>query len=189
MSRPVSINIEIGTKYGSLTVLARAVTENSSHRFFECVCDCGETVILRASHLYETRRYCTRSCRLLSDQRKNDLVGMRFGRWTVISQTDDIGNGTMWNCRCDCGTEKAVRGWQLTGGDTKSCGCALLEKLTIHKTPEAKTKARNKSSLAYNKRNPARVMANQIKYRASLDRATPSWLTDEDWAAMKWRKS
>ena len=29
----------------------------------------------------------------------------------------------MWNCVCDCGTERVVRGKSLRGGISKSCGC------------------------------------------------------------------
>ena len=27
----------------------------------------------------------------------------------------------MWLCRCDCGREKIVRGYELTSGGTRSC--------------------------------------------------------------------
>ena len=57
-----------------------------------------------------------------------DLIGKVFGRWTVISHshvTRTKSNSTVhhWNCKCDCGTERSVRGDSLTRGHTKSCGC------------------------------------------------------------------
>ena len=57
-----------------------------------------------------------------------DLTGLRFGRWTVVSRADDkiMKSGyheIMWNCKCDCGTERVVRGKSLTGGISQSCGC------------------------------------------------------------------
>lgn len=53
------------------------------------------------------------------------LKGKRFGRWLVLSFAGlDKYRHTLWNCRCDCGTEKVL------GSDafrenrgTKSCGC------------------------------------------------------------------
>ena len=64
-----------------------------------------------------------------------DLTGKRFGRWTVLGRAPDhvCDSGyhqIMWNCRCDCGTEKAVRGKSLRYGISKSCGCLQREELS-----------------------------------------------------------
>lgn len=48
-----------------------------------------------------------------------DLAGQSFGRWTVRHRI----NGKMWMCRCECGMERSVRGFTLTSGGSKSCGC------------------------------------------------------------------
>lgn len=38
-----------------------------------------------------------------------DLSGRKFGKWTVIREAPR-GNGRIrWICRCECGTERAVR--------------------------------------------------------------------------------
>jgi len=56
-----------------------------------------------------------------------DETGNRYGRLTVISfsHSRPVGNGmmAMWNCRCDCGSEKIVGGTSLRIGETASCGC------------------------------------------------------------------
>lgn len=58
-----------------------------------------------------------------------DLTGKRFGRWTVISLAgkrifpNSYGKH-LWNCRCDCGTEKIVQGGNIANGWSLSCGCA-----------------------------------------------------------------
>ena len=54
-----------------------------------------------------------------------DLTGKRFGRWTVVSESDlrDCNGNIMWNCKCDCGREKAVSGNSLRKGCSTSCGC------------------------------------------------------------------
>lgn len=59
---------------------------------------------------------------------KEDLTGQRFGRLTVICQTDDHVSKSgcikaQWLCRCDCGNEVAVIGTNLKRGNSKSCGC------------------------------------------------------------------
>lgn len=59
-----------------------------------------------------------------------DLVGMRFGRLTVLKalpKCDDYSR--LWECRCDCGAVHIVRGASLRRGLTKSCGCKRSEEL------------------------------------------------------------
>ena len=53
-----------------------------------------------------------------------DLTGNRFGQWTVIAwASKDTYGHNFWHCRCDCGTERAVAGYRLKSGVSKSCGC------------------------------------------------------------------
>lgn len=59
---------------------------------------------------------------------KQDLVGQKFGRLTVLEQADDyIDNKgkhyAQWRCKCDCGNEIVTLGNHLKKGNTKSCGC------------------------------------------------------------------
>jgi hypothetical protein len=57
-----------------------------------------------------------------------DLTGRRFGRLLVLRQdpTNKKYSKYRWVCKCDCGKEKSVIGYCLTGG-VKSCGCLLSE--------------------------------------------------------------
>lgn len=56
-----------------------------------------------------------------------DLTGQSFGRLTVLSVGERRGRKRYWNCRCDCGTEKAVHGDHLKAGRSRSCGCLNRE--------------------------------------------------------------
>ena len=61
--------------------------------------------------------------------RKKINIGDRHGRWTVVGE---VAPGTHTKrrhvlCRCDCGTEKSVDIYSLTGGGTYSCGCHRSE--------------------------------------------------------------
>lgn len=59
---------------------------------------------------------------------KIDMIGKRYGRLTVISQSESITPGRLlWLCKCDCGNECVVRGISLRRGDRKSCGCLSRE--------------------------------------------------------------
>lgn len=72
---------------------------------------------------------------LLEDEMSKliDITGRRFGRWTVLERAGSARRGftvsSLWLCRCDCGTEKIVRGDNLRNGSTQSCGCLRNERV------------------------------------------------------------
>lgn len=59
-----------------------------------------------------------------------DMTGKRFGRLTVIGRSEhrDSTTAVYWDCKCDCGTIKPIRGTTLRAGRAKSCGCLFEEK-------------------------------------------------------------
>ena len=62
--------------------------------------------------------------------RVQDLIGMRFGKLTVIARGQNLKNGkAAWICQCDCGKvkEKPVDGYTLKSGRVRSCGCMYFE--------------------------------------------------------------
>ena len=59
---------------------------------------------------------------------KNDLAGRKFERWTVLSYSHKVLTRSYWNCRCECGAEKAVPASELVRGGSLSCGCLMREK-------------------------------------------------------------
>jgi hypothetical protein len=57
------------------------------------------------------------------------LAGQRFGRLVVLSDAGNDGHGqSRWRCLCDCGREAIVKAAYLRTGDTRSCGCAHLDR-------------------------------------------------------------
>ena len=58
-----------------------------------------------------------------------DLTGKRFGRLEVIGRVANNKDRLMWLCKCDCGTQKILRGDNLKEGLTKSCGCYHKEQI------------------------------------------------------------
>ena len=61
-----------------------------------------------------------------------DLTNRQFDRLFVVSFYDIAPGGARWLCRCDCGTEKIVRGNNLTSKAVKSCGCLAKEGHPTH---------------------------------------------------------
>ena len=55
--------------------------------------------------------------------RRKDLTGMVFGAWTVLREAKLDGVKDVWVCRCACGKESVVRGGNLRGCYSRSCGC------------------------------------------------------------------
>jgi hypothetical protein len=62
-----------------------------------------------------------------------NLIGKKFGRLLVLSREGSNNRRqATWNCLCDCGKEYIVSTNALTTGNTTSCGCYVLEKVTKH---------------------------------------------------------
>ncbi len=60
-----------------------------------------------------------------------DLAGKRFGRLTVIEETErrGISGQIIWRCHCSCGTGPVyVMTSNLTCRNTQSCGCWQRER-------------------------------------------------------------
>ena len=59
-----------------------------------------------------------------------DLVNQKFGHLTVVKFSHSENGRAMWLCDCDCGnTNVIIKGKYLLNGDTKSCGCANIERI------------------------------------------------------------
>ena len=62
------------------------------------------------------------------------LLGMRFGRLTVISMLKKHGKKPKrWVCECDCGGRAIVNSYGLMTRGTKSCGCLMKEAISSAK--------------------------------------------------------
>jgi phosphotransferase system IIB component len=65
-----------------------------------------------------------------------DLTGQKFDRLTVIKRGEDYitpsgKRNIRWLCKCACdGKEVLVLGSSLKKGNTRSCGCLMIEKVT-----------------------------------------------------------
>lgn len=59
-----------------------------------------------------------------------DMTGKRCGMLTVIGYAGygRSSGQARWRCKCDCGKETTVNGYDLRSGKTKSCGCLMLKK-------------------------------------------------------------
>lgn len=115
--------LEIGARFGRLTALLALGGPGSK---YICICDCGETKAISA---YNMLKGDSSSCGCLAKGRPRnrnttDLSGKKIGKLSVVDMAPHvIGLGRMWNCVCDCGSNKVVRGHHLLSGIVTSCGC------------------------------------------------------------------
>lgn len=59
---------------------------------------------------------------------KMNLVGMRYGKLTVVSDyPSDERKQSRFVCECDCGNTHVTLGSVLKAGHAKSCGCLRVE--------------------------------------------------------------
>ena len=56
-----------------------------------------------------------------------DLIGKKFGRWTVVAREQSGVPRTLWVCKCECGGQKSVISTTLRNGNSQSCGCLQRE--------------------------------------------------------------
>lgn len=61
---------------------------------------------------------------MCESQNYSDMIGQRFGKWTVIAQSILLYSGRerlMCFCQCDCGTLRSIIPYSLKIGDTTQC--------------------------------------------------------------------
>ena len=131
----------IGMQFGRWTVLYRAddyICRNGKKRvMWHCRCVCGTE---RDVDAHSLKRGLSKSCgciQRLGDRMSTtqDLTGMQFGRWTVLSRAADHikpsgDHVPQWNCQCTCGNKGIVTGENLKSGHSRSCGCLTKEQLS-----------------------------------------------------------
>jgi hypothetical protein len=130
----------IGNKYNSLTVVGINSHKNKKGEvYFDCVCDCGNTIVLYG---YAVRSGERQSCGCRANDKElqkhlsghyEDLTGLVFNSLSVLKLARVYRAGRhnkiyrRYLCRCKCGNETEVLENNLKQGAVKSCGCALVK--------------------------------------------------------------
>lgn len=110
----------VGKKYNKLLVLHYSYTKNG-RVFWNCLCDCGNKTVVAAGALSKTK-----SCGCLPNKVRENLLGKKFGRLTVVSANFSKKTSS-WDCICDCGKYAVVSSGNLKNGNSKSCGCLHID--------------------------------------------------------------
>ena len=76
-------------------------------------------------------------------RKKIDMTGRIIGRLLVIEECGrDKHNKVLWRCRCECGNEITVLGYNLRSEHTTSCGCYKRERAAEAHTTHGMSKTR-----------------------------------------------
>ena len=110
-------------KFSKLLAIERAPKRNDKYTRWVCKCECGNIVEVRTDYL---RNGHTTSCGCEKNKhfKKYDLQGKKFGRLTVIGSKPP----EKQICQCDCGKVVEILTYNLTSGNTQSCGCLQRER-------------------------------------------------------------
>ena len=112
-----------GKKFGKLLVTGYAGTNKSGKPDWECKCECGNYCKVSAANL---KRGTTKSCGCI---RREDITGRRSGKLVAKRYIgSDAKGSSLWECTCDCGTNKVVAATSITSGSVRSCGCLRFQK-------------------------------------------------------------
>lgn len=123
-----------GEIYGRLTALFPIQEKGKRETKIKwlCKCSCGNFIIVSGNNL-KTKH--TQSCGCLytelsvykNEKKREEIIGKRFGRLTVISFHGIKNKRAHFLCKCDCGNEIIARMDHLISGATQSCGCLQKE--------------------------------------------------------------
>lgn len=118
-----------GMRSGSLVAVRFSGKKSPAGiRLWLCKCDCGGEKLATASHI---KQGLIGSCGCTAAIRAEEMVGKVFNRWTVLRHTGRNKAGdNLYECQCECGTRRIVKGGLLRASHrgSKSCGCLRDDK-------------------------------------------------------------
>lgn len=120
----------IGRRFFKLIVIEQS-TKKTKRVHWVCKCDCGNIIHVTTSDLNSGN---AKSCGSHREKEKENLIGKKFGRLTVISESfrgfakkTSRQSRTYANVKCECGKTKRVQIYYLKNKHTTSCGCVQVE--------------------------------------------------------------
>ena len=116
-------------RFGKL--VAKYRIKKNGNSYWHCVCDCGNEKDIYLQQLTSGKVTSCGCDKKKHTGNKERLLGKKFNMLTVIAFDHfDKNNKDYWKCKCDCGNETIVQGYNLTSGAVRSCGC--LHKKAIY---------------------------------------------------------
>ena len=106
-------------KFGLLTAIKPAKRRDDRYTRWVCQCECGNITEVRTDYLTSGH---TTSCGCEKEKhfKQTIKIGSKYGKLTPVAY--DTAQ-KQYLCKCDCGNTTYVIGYNLTNGNTQSCGC------------------------------------------------------------------
>lgn len=82
--------------------------------------------------------------------KKQNLIGFKFGKLTVVEEVRGEKNRLKWKCKCECGGETTTTSDKLKSGHTKSCGC-LQKKRALENLSKKPDNTVDRTDIRYGK--------------------------------------
>lgn len=130
-----------GKTFNYLTALENTNKISTDRTFiWKCQCKCGTIKEVSRKNLVTGD---VKSCGCLNKENgekiKINMIGKTFNYLTVLYELPKRGESNKriyYHCKCKCGNECDVDGISLRNGNTKSCGCYKLERISEIKTKD-----------------------------------------------------
>lgn len=105
--------------FGKLRVIKPAEPRNDKYTRWVCECECGNIVEVRTDYLTSSH---TTSCGCEKNKYFSKLIKLNkvYGKLTPLYYDE---NKQQYFCKCECGNTIFVKGYNLSNGNTQSCGC------------------------------------------------------------------
>ena len=128
------IDKHIGLKISKVRILGRVEDYSTKNQKYNCICDCGNTVLKEYSILLASLKHNHQvSCGCIvmgkwnkgrtRDNYSKSKIGEKHNRLLITNIERKQPNGYLMVCICDCGnTTKQVYA-DIKNGKVKSCGC------------------------------------------------------------------
>lgn len=122
--------VNIGDRFGRLTVIGEERPPGSKRTIWICKCDCGGE---KKTNDLRHNNKCVLSCGCLFRETHGkelvDISGQTFGRTKVLHKTRTNDQGKwLWKCKCNCGNIHEALASSLKQKLIQSCGCQKAEK-------------------------------------------------------------
>ena len=111
-----------GKKVNMLTVLQVSSERKWGAFSWDCLCDCGNKVVVRSDMLIHNT---IKSCGCHKNEVREDLTGKKFFKLTVVKRSEERNKDGLiqWDCVCDCGGTITTVAYTFRKGYPKTCGC------------------------------------------------------------------
>lgn len=118
----------IGLVFGEWTIL-NLVKDPRPGTHYECICGCGKVQNVHFVSMKMGRSKRCYDCGRRKTSKSEEMIGIKIGKWTVLSVCGTSFKSLKYLCRCDCGEQAEIHGPHLRNKKTTQCRlCSNREK-------------------------------------------------------------